>query len=673
MANVSDPGVYIEEIPGGARPIKAACTSTAAFVGVTEKGPDGSELGQLSVGQDLRATRITSWQEYQGIFGGFVSEGYLAESVYQFYNNGGRQCYIIRVVGTDPQQQKTASITIANRAAAPTAGVTFYANNTGAWGNGLYLNIEEGQVDSGNTFSVSVYTHVGHAQVPMLRIARRSTPVEVHENLSMDVNSSDYFVERIKQDSKYIEAALDPANVLVDKGYHMGGAAPAETIDAGRKFQLNLNGDGYQEVTLAAGANLKAIRDDIITKVKALTASKRSNSTPDYVFDDFTCEIEEKEAKDSDGNTVTNKHLKLISGTAGADSSVLVCAATDNNAAGLLKVGEAAGGVSYGGLANRRPAVPIESALYQLGDHAPNAVNHVSGVTKGQDDVGSLTLKQYKDAFSHLDKITDVSLLAIPGVPGMFDAGVAYCENRPLRDIFFIGETEITDDEPRKAEAYRKGIAKPNTYGAIYFPWIKSHDPAGGAIPVMLPPSGFIAGLCARIDSTRGVWKAPAGTEATISGATALAVELDDIEQDNLNKIGVNCLRRFDLAGIVCWGACTVYSDPEYKYVPVRRTAIMLRRSIYDGIQWTVFEPNDHRLWSSLRINIGAFMNGLFRAGAFQGEKASDAYFVRCGLGDTMTQGDIDRGQVIALVGFAVLKPAEFVIIRIQQKAGQNQ
>ena len=670
MVSESNPGVYIETISSGVHPIEATITSTAAFVGATEKGPDGSELGQLSVGPDLRATQITSWQEFKDIYGGFVSAGYLAESVYHFFCNGGRQCYIIRVVGTDPQKQTAASITIDNRAAVPTAGITFYANSTGAWGNGLYLNIEEGQVDPGNTFTVSVYTQVDHTQVPTLQIARTSTPIEVHENLTMDINSSDYFVERIKQDSKYIEAALNPANVVVDKGYHMGGATPAETMDASRRFQINLDSDGYQEVTLAASANLTAICDDIITKVKALKATKRSNSTLDDAFNNFACEIEEKEAKDSDGNFVTNKHLRLISGTAGADSSVLVRAATDNNAAGLLKLGEAADGVSYGGVASRRPAVPIESALYQIGDHVPNAAEHVSEVTKGQDDVGSLTVKHYKDAFTHLDTITDVSLLAVPGVPRIFDAGVAYCVNRPLHDIFFIGETEITDDEPTKAEAFRKGIAKPNTYGAIYFPWIKSPDPAGGATPVVLPPSGFIAGLYARIDNSRGVWTAPAGTEATISGATALTVELNDTDRDNLNKIGVNCLRRFDGTGIVCWGARTVYSDPDFKYVPVRRTAIMLRRSIYDGIQWAVFEPNDHRLWSALRNNIGTFMNELFRAGAFQGEKASDAYFVRCGLGDTMTQDDIDRGQVIVLVGFAAVKPAEFVIVRILQKAG---
>ena len=112
--------------------------------------------------------------------------------------------------------------------------------------------------------------------------------------------------------------------------------------------------------------------------------------------------------------------------------------------------------------------------------------------------------------------------------------------------------------------------------------------------------------------------------------------------------------------------------EHKWRYVPVRRTAIMIEQSIFNGIQWAVFEPNDHRLWSALRANIGNFMNGLFRVGAFQGEKASDAYFVRCGKGDTMTQGEIDAGQVIVVVGFAPLKPAEFVIVRIQQKVDQQ-
>jgi len=138
--------------------------------------------------------------------------------------------------------------------------------------------------------------------------------------------------------------------------------------------------------------------------------------------------------------------------------------------------------------------------------------------------------------------------------------------------------------------------------------------------------------------------------------------------------MGVNAFRTLPNFGRVIWGTRTLATkaDPEWRYISVRRTAMLIEESVYNGIQWAVFEPNKHLLWSALRSNIGSFMNGLFRAGAFQGEKASDAYFVRCGLGDTMTQDDIDRGQVIVIVGFAALKPAEFVIVRIQQKVNQE-
>ena len=190
---------------------------------------------------------------------------------------------------------------------------------------------------------------------------------------------------------------------------------------------------------------------------------------------------------------------------------------------------------------------------------------------------------------------------------------------------------------------------------------------------MLVPPSGFAAGMWAKIDSRRGAWKAPAGLETGLVGVakTEFVVEAD--EQDQLNPWGVNCLRKI-ISDTVIWGTRTLATkvDPEWRYVPVRRTAILIEESVYQGIQWAVFEGNNHLLWESLRLNIEAFMDGLFRAGAFQGEKASDAYFVRCGLGDTMTQADIDRGWVIAIVGFAPLKPAEFVIVRIQQKVNQQ-
>jgi phage tail sheath protein FI len=179
--------------------------------------------------------------------------------------------------------------------------------------------------------------------------------------------------------------------------------------------------------------------------------------------------------------------------------------------------------------------------------------------------------------------------------------------------------------------------------------------------------------MYARIDAKRGVWKAPAGTEANVAGAVGLAQHISDGEQDTLNPRGVNVIRFFPSSGIVIWGARTLAtrSDPEYRYVPIRRLAIFLEQSIYDGIQWAVFEPNDEGLWSSLRLNIGAFMTTQFRAGAFQGDTPSKAFFVKCDS-QTNPQDQIDAGIVTVLVGFAPLRPAEFVVIRISQKTAET-
>jgi phage tail sheath protein FI len=189
-------------------------------------------------------------------------------------------------------------------------------------------------------------------------------------------------------------------------------------------------------------------------------------------------------------------------------------------------------------------------------------------------------------------------------------------------------------------------------------------------------PCGAVAGVMARTDTERGVWKAPAGIAATLVGVPELNVPLTDAENGELNPLGVNCLRAMPAAGRVVWGARTMRGDDrlasEWKYVPVRRTALFIEESLYRGTHWVVFEPNDEPLWAQIRLNLGSFMHNLFRQGAFQGSTPQDAYFVRCDK-DTTTQNDIDLGIVNILVGFAPLKPAEFVVITIQQLAGQIQ
>jgi hypothetical protein len=211
---------------------------------------------------------------------------------------------------------------------------------------------------------------------------------------------------------------------------------------------------------------------------------------------------------------------------------------------------------------------------------------------------------------------------------------------------------------------------------ALYYPRILAPDPLLGGAVRSFPPCGVMAGVLARTDVQRGVWKAPAGTDASLSGVSDLEVPLTDLEIGRLNPVGVNCLRRLPAAGPVAWGARTLRGSDrladEWKYLPVRRLALFIEESLFRGTQWVVFEPNDEPLWASVRLNVGAFMNSLFRAGAFQGRTPQEAYLVKCDK-DTNPQNDIDRGIVNIHVGFAPLKPAEFVIVHIQQLAGQIQ
>jgi phage tail sheath protein FI len=208
---------------------------------------------------------------------------------------------------------------------------------------------------------------------------------------------------------------------------------------------------------------------------------------------------------------------------------------------------------------------------------------------------------------------------------------------------------------------------------AFFFPWVTAPDPLQQGALRAFPPCGFVAGIFARTDSARGVWKAPAGSDAGVNGAAGLVITMSDAENGQLNPRGINCLRTLPVFGTVVWGARTLHGDndraSEWKYVPVRRMALFLEESLYRGTKWVVFEPNDEPLWAQIRLNIGAFMQNLFRQGAFQGTSPRDAYFVKCDK-ETTTQTDINLGIVNIIVGFAPLKPAEFVVIKLQQIAG---
>ncbi|MFL5801935.1 MAG: phage tail sheath family protein [Roseiflexaceae bacterium] len=296
--------------------------------------------------------------------------------------------------------------------------------------------------------------------------------------------------------------------------------------------------------------------------------------------------------------------------------------------------------------------------------------------------------KDKKTAMYALEKADLFNLLCIPpdtrdGDPptGTYNDAMQYCADR--RAMLIVDPPALWGANKETAAATaRDGLTGLSLTGpgarnaALYFPRVQQSDPMrDGQIDVFVP-CGIVAGVMARTDVNRGVWKAPAGLDATLNGVQGLQVNLNDPENGMLNPLGINCLRAFPVTGRVVWGARTLRGadqlSDDYKYVPVRRLALYLEESLYRGLKWVVFEPNDEPLWAQIRLNAGAFMHNLFRQGAFQGKTPAEAYFVKCDK-ETTPQNDINLGIVNVVVGFAPLKPAEFVIIKLQQMAGQIQ
>lgn len=325
------------------------------------------------------------------------------------------------------------------------------------------------------------------------------------------------------------------------------------------------------------------------------------------------------------------------------------------------------------------------SRQYALGNIGSSAFQDGAGAIGRDDDGTPLTVADYTgSAFDHtgfyaLDKTDIFNLMIIPAdgdidegeYQQLFGPASTYCYSRRAF-LLLDAPTSWTDGERMDADAakvngLRAGIVK--DHAALFYPRVKFSD-AGIIKPI--GASGIIAGLIARTDSQRGVWKAPAGIEADLRNVLDVELNLTDNENGVLNKLGVNCIRKFP-NGIVNWGARTLDGSDdfgsEWKYIPIRRLALFLEESLFRGTKWVVFEPNDEPLWAKIRLNITAFMMSLFRQGAFQGSTPDKAFFVKCDA-ETTTQNDRNLGIVNIQVGFAPLKPAEFVIITIQQIAG---
>jgi len=555
------PGVYVQEVPSSVRPIEGVSTSTAAFIGITDKGPVPGHI--LPTGKMAQPVLVTSLTDYNRQFGGFRVDSFLTYAVRSFFENGGRRVYIVRVypspagsVGSSPSAlfPGVAGIAVGSGGAA----FNVLAANEGAWGNNIWVQIQpSSDGDTVNNFKLVVMYGLTQAEAS-------GNVIESYDGLTFQGSPS------------LLPGATSPGS--------------------------------YARTAVNSRSEYIAIINDFTARPAAMANPVQLAGGSDSALP--------------------------------AQSDFIGAPATDNTRTG--------------------------TGLYAL------------------------------------DKITDVNIIAIPGQgdPTTVNDGMAYCKNeRPLQDCFFIGDVGSVVDGSgvtqvplarmdttapsvvtiADARAYAttgfSGLPlnkSAGDYGAIYFPWVYAPDPIGvGRNPkILLPPSGYMAGIYARIDGSRGVFKAPAGTEAGVAGALAPYREISDTEQDSLNPVMVNAIRTVPNSGLVVWGSRTIGSDASWRYVPVRRIAIFLRVSIYYGIQWAVFEPNDEPLWAELRLNIRAFMLTQFRAGAFQGSKPDDAFFVKCDS-STTTQQDIDNGVVNILVGFAPLKPAEFVVLKLSQKVNQ--
>jgi len=272
------------------------------------------------------------------------------------------------------------------------------------------------------------------------------------------------------------------------------------------------------------------------------------------------------------------------------------------------------------------------------------------------------------------DSVKGIQIVAVPDAVdrGVHAVGMAYCEAR--KDCFYVADSQEAIGATDEVIAYKnaQGIYAGNPlaskYGALYAPWIRVFDPRTGG-PILIPPSGAVAGVYARSDGKRGVHKAPAGIDVGIvRTASGVAYEFSRADQERLNPRGINAIRQLSGVGTTIWGARTASSDPEWRYLNVRRLITFIEVSIEGSTDWAVFEPNDTRLWKTLEASISAFLRLQWLAGALVGSTPEEAYYVKCDE-ETNQQETIDLGQVITEIGVAPSKPAEFVIFRIRQKS----
>ncbi|MEU4427299.1 phage tail sheath C-terminal domain-containing protein [Actinoplanes sp. NPDC024001] len=566
-------------------------------------------VGYTTRGPTGGATTVTSFGDFERQFGGLTADSPLSYAVQQFFLNGGGIAVIVRLA--PGAEGSTATLSSGG-----TQLFTLTAREPGDWGDNLRVSVDHGA--DADTFDLRIADLSGERS-------------ETHTGLTPATA-----VDRINSASTLVSAA-----------------APAGAPDDTRPD--------------ASG-----------------TVSDQFDALPDVSDTEIEAAVEER-----DESTIT--FPLLPQGATGPASLQQLALLLERGLRGNAGGQRAFSGARVRVTGDNRLQVlsgepdtvivfPGDGGLGLAGTTNPSGFPFRDGAQGSMpgfaDFLGSADEKTGMHALRDVD---DVNLLVLPGVSALdnLDQQVAVlAEARVLcesKRMFLIVESPAAW---RTLDAARAGLETLDSirgdHAALYFPHVLLTDPLTGQVREF-GPGGAIAGIIARSDG-EGVWRAPAGTAARIVGARGLTVRLTDPENGLLNPLGVNCLRMMPVVGPVVWGARTLDGADrlasQWKYVPVRRTALMIEESLYRGTQWVVFEPNDETLWGQIRLNVGAFMHSLFQQGAFQGTSPRQAYLVKCDR-DTTTQDDINRGIVNVLVGFAPLKPAEFLIVKITQLAGQ--
>ena len=637
------PGVYVQEAPSGVHTIVGVSTSVTAFVGAASQGPVDEPI------------RVFSFADYERTFGPPLDEERpLGHVVSQFFANGGSQAIVVRAAAGDAL---AATLTLKDDGA--TDALVLTASGRGAWANrsggiGMEVVIARDNISNPNDLFRMTITY-------WTVDPRTNQPVkgaeETYLNLSMSPSHPRYVLDALAS-SQLVVASL-PSVALVP------GPAGSSTAAAAIPTNVTI---GPTNNTLQVSVNFgPSVTVELFPALTAPTSKSRAAVLTEMTNALGTAGL----AGEVAATYPTPGKMQLTAKPpVTMDSSVVVTPGASNDISKLLGLGLVWGGQEVSASAPRRPAVVAAStpqgAFAGGSDGSPVGVDDIvpTGGSTGIFALNQLEFPRF-------------NILCLPGVTATDEVEIgealSYC----------AGERAfLVVDSPTAAYASLPpslGLAAYGAHGALYYPRLQTTEPVpGGTKTLNVPASGAVAGVMARTDAARGVWKAPAGLQAGIVGITGVVSPagqppVDDNLSGLLNPAGVNVIRTFPAAGTVIWGARTLNGDDslssEFKYIPVRRLTDYIASSLYLGTQFAVFEPNDPILWGQLRLAVGTFMRGLFRQGAFQqseARKESDSFFVICDS-TVNPQSEIDLGRVNVVVGFAPLKPAEFVVITITQ------